>query len=382
VIEAEGLGPLLGVVVDDDGLAHRGWDRYDYQAAGTDLPAPLARELAGDNGMTKFQSLLYRHILYNTGSLTSEGLRDGDADLLMSWLVTDDFDRWDIDKSLWLSGSGMAAILSRPGRLEANTLLSNFAKVAPVDESDIYSLLTGDPSVCVRVDPTDDRDFPTSGSSYASLRGTGCPRTLPFNVLTLLSDGTGNLVFVDQDAGGEETPYASVSNDHGNPPHVENYRVVLDAFSLELLRSTPDGWSGADCGTDLGAILQRVADIHAFGGVGGLCELSLVDLDVEGAVGGAPVAVTRLLPIAPNPFNPRTTIRYELARSEVVTVRVLDVSGRVVRTLLHAPQDPDTHAITWDGRDDAGLELASGVYWARLSTSTGFRASTKLVLLK
>ncbi|MCK4413964.1 MAG: hypothetical protein KAY32_10485 [Candidatus Eisenbacteria sp.] len=73
--------------------------------------------------------------------------------------------------------------------------------------------------------------------------------------------------------------------------------------------------------------------------------------------------LVRLLSAAPNPFNARAQIAFTLQRAGVVTVKVFDVSGRCVRTLIDAEwRRGGVHAVAWDGRDDAARELASGVY--------------------
>jgi len=96
----------------------------------------------------------------------------------------------------------------------------------------------------------------------------------------------------------------------------------------------------------------------------------------------APAASAVLLhPGAPNPFNPTTTLRYELARSARATLRVYDVHGRLVRTLVSATLPAGAHRATWDGRDEGGARVASGVYLARLETPHGAQ-TRRLVLLR
>lgn len=68
----------------------------------------------------------------------------------------------------------------------------------------------------------------------------------------------------------------------------------------------------------------------------------------------------------PNPFNPRTTLRYHLPESRAVRLAVFDLSGRLVRVLSDGPEAAGRHAVAWDGRDAAGREVGSGVYLARL----------------
>lgn len=97
-------------------------------------------------------------------------------------------------------------------------------------------------------------------------------------------------------------------------------------------------------------------------------------------------AVLRFLPNVPNPFNPATRLRFDVPGSagnalRNVTVAVYDVHGRRVRTLWRAPLAPGRHTVPWDGRDEAGIEQPSGVYWARLVSGAG-TASHKLVLVR
>ncbi|MHB8080062.1 MAG: LVIVD repeat-containing protein [Candidatus Krumholzibacteriia bacterium] len=82
----------------------------------------------------------------------------------------------------------------------------------------------------------------------------------------------------------------------------------------------------------------------------------------------------------PNPFNPRTTIRYDVpAAGGDVRLELYDARGRLVRTLVAGRQAAGRQATVWDGRDDAGRRVPSGVYFARLR-ATGCDAVVKLTL--
>jgi hypothetical protein len=94
-----------------------------------------------------------------------------------------------------------------------------------------------------------------------------------------------------------------------------------------------------------------------------------------------PSASTRLEQNSPNPFNPQTAIRFSLSSKENVTLAIYDVSGRLVRVLMSGAQDTGTHSITWDGRNDAGATVGSGVYFYRLDAGK-FTATKKMVMLK
>ena len=87
-----------------------------------------------------------------------------------------------------------------------------------------------------------------------------------------------------------------------------------------------------------------------------------------------------LLPASPNPFNPRTTIAFELPRAARVDLSVHDDAGRRVRALRRGVFVPaGRHSVTWDGRDDAGTVVASGVYHVRLEA--GGRVDARRVTL-
>jgi hypothetical protein len=84
---------------------------------------------------------------------------------------------------------------------------------------------------------------------------------------------------------------------------------------------------------------------------------------------------------SPNPFNPSTTIRFTVPEQGHVALNVYDAGGRLVRTLVDGVRASGTHDATWDGRDDNGAAVGSGVYFYRF-TAGKFSESKKMVLLK
>ncbi|MFC1726075.1 M4 family metallopeptidase [candidate division KSB1 bacterium] len=83
----------------------------------------------------------------------------------------------------------------------------------------------------------------------------------------------------------------------------------------------------------------------------------------------------------PNPFNPETQIRYELPKLSKVTIKICDVLGREVRILVNEKVPAGRHAVTWDGRNQNGIKVSSGVYLYHFQAGD-FRTSKKMVLLK
>jgi len=71
---------------------------------------------------------------------------------------------------------------------------------------------------------------------------------------------------------------------------------------------------------------------------------------------------TALLPNRPNPFNPRTTLHYRVARTSRIVLEIFDSRGRRVRTLDQGVRSGGDHTTIWDGRNEQGHGLASGVY--------------------
>ncbi|MDH4036476.1 MAG: T9SS type A sorting domain-containing protein [Candidatus Krumholzibacteria bacterium] len=111
------------------------------------------------------------------------------------------------------------------------------------------------------------------------------------------------------------------------------------------------------------------------------CNTNVQLMPIQTAVGDGPNLATTLHTNHPNPFNPSTTIRYELAAAGDVRLRVFDAAGRLVRTLVETSQGAGAHDVTFDGRDDAGRPMASGVYFYRLDAGTTTQ-TRKMVLLK
>ena len=97
---------------------------------------------------------------------------------------------------------------------------------------------------------------------------------------------------------------------------------------------------------------------------------------------GTPGIRTGLQGTYPNPFNPTTTIAWSIEKDGPVTLAIYDISGRRIRTLLNAKvAEAGTHTTTWDGLDDNGRNVSSGVYFCRFSSGV-IESSTKMILLR
>ena len=112
-------------------------------------------------------------------------------------------------------------------------------------------------------------------------------------------------------------------------------------------------------------------------------QAELADLeDVSAAPGDAsPAAVVRL-EARPNPFGPRTTIGFSLARPGQARLAVFDPAGRLVRTLVEDHLAAGEHHVTWHGDDDTGAPLASGTYFYWLELAGAGLSAGRVLLLR
>lgn len=93
----------------------------------------------------------------------------------------------------------------------------------------------------------------------------------------------------------------------------------------------------------------------------------------------------------PNPFNPTTTIKFAIEKASIADIVIFDVMGRKVATLVSEQLNPGFYTTTWNGIDDRGNTVSSGVYYVRMNAHTGnngtssgesFSAFRKLLLMK
>ncbi|MCB1184874.1 carboxypeptidase regulatory-like domain-containing protein [bacterium] len=110
---------------------------------------------------------------------------------------------------------------------------------------------------------------------------------------------------------------------------------------------------------------------------------SAADFTISSVSGADDVPVTRVAlgRNHPNPFNPRTSLRFSLPARQEVSLKVYDVNGRLVRTLVAEMRDAGVHTVVWNGEDDRGGRAASGLYFARL-VSGNVVQTRKMTLLK
>ncbi len=100
------------------------------------------------------------------------------------------------------------------------------------------------------------------------------------------------------------------------------------------------------------------------------------------------VELNKLLPSSfkvyqnyPNPFNPSTIISYALPKASLVKVVIYDITGREIKTLVNKEQTAGMHSVTWNGENNNGMMVSSGIYFYRISARLNVQVR-KMILLK
>ncbi len=114
---------------------------------------------------------------------------------------------------------------------------------------------------------------------------------------------------------------------------------------------------------------------------GGMIKYMAVDVEFMLSAGDSPEIEAMDLQNYPNPFNPETNIRFDIPEHAQTTLAVYNVRGQLVKTLVNQPLDSGRHHAVWNGADDAGKSVSSGIYFYQLKS--GDRVMTrKMVLIK
>lgn len=141
---------------------------------------------------------------------------------------------------------------------------------------------------------------------------------------------------------------------------------IYDNWTWTVLSGAPPVYHTGAAEVDLSSGLRftriSVPAGVTWGSEGGVFLRDVTAVEEAAAVPSA----MHLEPNAPNPFNPRTTIRFGLPQPGAARLAVFDLAGRLIRTLVDESLPPGRHEVVWDGRDAAGRDVASGSYLARL----------------
>jgi hypothetical protein len=151
-----------------------------------------------------------------------------------------------------------------------------------------------------------------------------------------------------------------------------DYRVRMQGNNLQL------SWQVTPTESNQWQLLIN-GQPHALSGTG---TLSLKDAPKDVVLRFSPVPTQfALVGNYPNPFNPSTTIQYNVGNTANVSLAIYDVLGQRVRTLVSGLQSAGAYDVVWDGRSDMGYQVANGLYFYELKAGD-FRSMRKMMLTK
>jgi hypothetical protein len=180
----------------------------------------------------------------------------------------------------------------------------------------------------------------------------------------------------------------SVANTNAPPVNSQSVNIHFSSnngvdFPTTLAAGTPNDGSETVLLPNVSALLARIrveAADHVFFDIGNSFRVTPgTGVEETPAVAAAPGLV--LTANRPNPFHPATEIAFALPVAGAVTLTVYDLTGRVVRTLVDSFQPAGPQATSWDGKDERGMPVASGIYLYELAAG-GERATRRMLLLK
>jgi hypothetical protein len=336
------------------------------------------------NGATQLQLEPYDCIWYTSGLSKTNTLSDqmtptqfnNDQQKLETWLAGCTAG---VNRLLVLEGAGWASDIATNTMHGPAFLADRGVSVLASDYA--QQLANNDLRRCARI----------NGSGLApeiqgEVFGTGCPDDIAVDVLQATGSGEGVLYFVESLEDGDDPV-----NCADDVPHNTWHAVVRRAagagncqrsvsMSFTLSEFLPLHCNEQCLFDDYridGPNADLVFDLFLWAG------RPLKPIGVGDGAGGAPAIVATLGAPRPNPAHSSPLIRYSIAQRGRVRLKIYDVGGRLVRTLVDQVQEPlaSGYEVVWDGNTDAGARAGSGVYFYELH-SPGFAATKKLVLLE
>ncbi len=282
----------------------------------------------------------YSVILYTSGSVPFGTLTDADAQLLDKWLTLG-------EKSLLAVGDHLASDLSFESEITGQLLIDYFGvQYVGLLEPRIQGQRT--PKV-VPADPWLD----------SWIVNGGCPNIKAFDAVVTLDHATSVASFADA-SGGPNYEYSAMTRCETNSS------VISMPYSLDTIINNIDTGSNSMGISSRSMVLRYVLDLF---GVVGLMPASTPD------------ALSLQAGNHPNPFNPSTIIEYVLPKAEHLSVKVYDVRGKLVSTLVDEQRSAGAGQVVWSGANDQGGQVSSGVYFYKL-TAGGETLVRKMSLIK
>jgi hypothetical protein len=299
----------------------------------------------------------YRKIIWNSGDLRLDTIGDGaryssdDFALLFTFL-----DQHPNGAGLYLSGNSIAEEWITSTQASAMNLRDTYFNFNVINGAHtevgeaVSPLVIGMPGSCF--------DRGSEGLDMLIAYAGGCSGVNGFDVLEPYGPAQAAMVYAG-DISNAAVVTQVTENSVGNVA-----RVILSGFSFHNIRDYQPG-----------SVPARVSHLEAI--------LEWLGSDLED-----PVLVDDFVPPSnslgqnyPNPFNPTTTINYSIKEQVYVTLKIYNVAGQLVKTLVNEKKAPGLYTIQWNGENNTGDPVGSGVYFYRMVTKD-FSQTRKLILMK
>lgn len=289
----------------------------------------------------------YSIILYTSGNLTNEAMTEADAWLISQWLEQE-------DKHLLATGDNLMSELNSTSAVTQELLADKFG--VQVLGGDIRPMIGGQSTALVMADAGN----PVFAFDQEWLANGGCPSVNTFDAVEILS-GAARLASFTNAAGNPGFSYsaATLCQNQGT--------VVSLPFALDYVSTSTDGEGNSYGMSARSYLLRRILDY--FGQTGPII------------IADTPDAVKLMAVNHPNPFNPSTSIEFVLPATGHMSVKIFDVRGNLIETLLDEQRAAGPGQVTWHGTDAQGGKVSSGVYFYEVRTGTEVRVQ-KMALVK
>jgi hypothetical protein len=333
-------------------------DRYDVNGPSSRVSNGIGAYTSAED-YTSIFCTAYEMVIFDSGDLgictISEGTehsdKSNDAQLLVDWMQNSDH-----KVGLLVMGDQVASDLAGSGSAAALALAEIICGVSL--ENDSYYGMTGGSGGGGIVSPivTGVTGGPFAGLDYYAFGG--CPYVNDFDVLEVT--GFGEYGLQDPDYGGQQY-YAGIYTDELNNRSCPR-RTVWVGYSFMYIRD--DVCYGMPV---RGRFLRMVWAFFETENIW------VVDSELPKA--------TSLSQNFPNPFNPITRLKFSLKEKGHVSMRIYDVSGRLVRVLVNEVREAGSYEVAWDGANDGGRKTASGIYFCRMEAED-YERTLKMVQLR
>ena len=334
-------------------------DRYDTNGPSSGVSNGIGAYVS----VTDASSIMceaYHTVIHDSGNLNSVTITEGtensdksnDAQLLVDWMKVSEH-----KVGLLVMGEQVAYDLSNSAAAVALELVSTICGVTLVDNS--YYNMTGGREAGGTVTPlvTGVTGGPYDGFSYYAFGG--CPIINDFDVLEATGPGLYALAYPDYNS---LSYYAGIYTDQLNNAS-QPLRTVWVGHSFYSIRNAVNGTLVRN------EFLNATYEFFQNG-----VSLDITDTDLPKAYS--------LKQNFPNPFNPSTRIQFALPVKGHVSLKIYNVAGQLVKTLQDGVMDAGSHELAWDGSNNLGTSVASGVYFYKITASDDYENMKKMVLLR